>query len=80
MFSLQGKTAVVTGAGSGIGQAIANTLAAAGAFVYVTDRDEKGVQETVAQITAAGGQAAYKLLDVTSEENCNAVAAEVLKE
>lgn len=80
MFSLQGKVAVVTGAGSGIGQSIANTLAAAGAFVYATDRDEKGIQETVAQIEAAGGQATFKVLDVTSEENCNALAAQVLQE
>src|SRR5688500_19292727 len=39
MFRLDGKTALVTGGGSGIGEAIARTLAAAGATTYVTDRD-----------------------------------------
>ena len=39
MFRLDNKTALVTGAGSGIGEAIAHTLARAGALVYVADRD-----------------------------------------
>ena len=47
MFSLENKTCLVTGAASGIGAAIAETFARAKAFVYVTDRDEKGGHQTV---------------------------------
>ena len=75
MFSLDGKTALVTGAGSGIGEAIAQTLARAGAFVYVTDHhDESG-----ARVTAAIGErrAQFLRLDVTSEADC-ARAAETV--
>jgi len=78
MFSLQGKTALVTGAGSGIGAAIAKTFAEAGARVFVTDRDETGGRQTVADITASGRTADFLGLDVTSEEQCAEVAAAVL--
>ena len=50
MFSLQNKITLVTGAGSGIGAAIAETFARAGAKVFVADRDEKAGGETVARI------------------------------
>ena len=77
MFSLQNKIALVTGAGSGIGQAIAETFAKAGAFVFVTDRDEATGRETIAHIQAAGGTAEFLALDVTSEAACEAVALTV---
>ena len=57
MFSLKGKSAVVTGAGSGIGQAIALALAKQGAFVDVLEIDGQAAGETVEQIRFAGGQA-----------------------
>ena len=56
MFSLAGKTALVTGAGSGIGAAIAEMFARAGARVFATDRDEAAARETAARITAASGK------------------------
>jgi len=55
MFGLNGKIAVVTGAGSGIGRAIASTFAAQGAHVFVLDRDQRSADETVGGIHAAGG-------------------------
>jgi NAD(P)-dependent dehydrogenase (short-subunit alcohol dehydrogenase family) len=76
-FSLQGKIALVTGAGSGIGAAIAEAFAQAGAFVWVTDRDEAGGIATTARIRAQNGQAEFKRLDVTIEADCESSAREV---
>lgn len=70
MFSLQNKTALVTGAASGIGAAIADVFARAGSHVYVADLDVKGGAEAAARINAAGGRAEFIALDVTSEEQC----------
>ena len=77
MFSLQSKTALVTGAGSGIGAAIAETLARAGAFVFVTDRDEPAGRAVTARIQAAGGSAEFLALDVAREDACESVARTV---
>ena len=77
MFALANKTALVTGAGSGIGAAIAETLARAGAFVFVTDRDAQGGNETVARIEAQSGHAQFLLLDVASEPDCQAALSSV---
>lgn len=66
-LSLEGKVALVTGAGAGIGAAIATTLAEAGAAVVVNDIDLARAQETVAAIEVAGGQARAVQADVTSE-------------
>jgi NAD(P)-dependent dehydrogenase (short-subunit alcohol dehydrogenase family) len=57
MFRLDGKTAVVTGAGSGIGRAIARVFAAQGARVYVFERDDASAADAVAEVRAAGGNA-----------------------
>jgi len=65
MFDLQGKTAVVTGAGQNVGAGIARALAAQGATVHVNDIVGERAQETVDQITAAGGSAATAPFDVT---------------
>ena len=67
MFSLAKKIALVTGAGSGIGAAIAETFAQAGARVFVADRDEAGMQRTCEKIAASGGAAHALKLDITNE-------------
>jgi NAD(P)-dependent dehydrogenase (short-subunit alcohol dehydrogenase family) len=77
MFSLQNKTALITGAASGIGAAIAETFASAGAHVFVTDRDEKAGRATAENIRAANGQADWLLLDVTNELDCESAAQSV---
>jgi len=77
MFSLQNKIALITGAGSGIGAAIAETFVRANAFVYVTDRDEKSGHETVARIRAHKGEAEFIGFDVTDEGLCQRAADQV---
>lgn len=77
MFRLDQKISLVTGAGSGIGAAIAEIFAKAGAFVFVTDRDEKGGNETAARIKASGGTAEFMKLDVADEASCAAAAKAV---
>ena len=69
MFSLIGKTALITGAASGIGAAMADVFARAGAVVYVADRDDAAGQRVCTAITSAGGQAAFVPLDVTREQD-----------
>ncbi|NMB39495.1 MAG: SDR family NAD(P)-dependent oxidoreductase, partial [Firmicutes bacterium] len=56
-MKLAGKTAIVTGAGSGIGRAIAVLFAKEGAKVVLTDIDQQSLNDTTAQIKAEGGQA-----------------------
>jgi len=72
MFSLTNKHAVVTGAGSGIGKAVALLLAKQGATVYVTDINLEQANEVVKEITAAGGTAEAKVLDVSNQQNVEA--------
>lgn len=62
---LKDKTAIVTGAGLGIGRGVAIDYAREGANVVVADIDEKTGKETVAQIKAAGGNALFHYLDAT---------------
>jgi NAD(P)-dependent dehydrogenase (short-subunit alcohol dehydrogenase family) len=72
MFRLDGKIAVVTGAGSGIGRAIANTFTTAGARVFVLDRDTRAGEETAANLRAKGGMATAIACDVASAESVQA--------
>jgi 2-keto-3-deoxy-L-fuconate dehydrogenase len=78
MFSLANKSALVTGAGSGIGAAIAETFARAGARVFVTDRDPKTGRATADRITAAGSRAEFLLLDISDAAQCAETARTVL--
>ncbi len=61
---LKGKTAVVTGASSGIGRAIAETLGAAGAHVFLAGRTREAMDESKTKIEASGGKATVITLDV----------------
>ena len=74
MFSLSGKVALVTGAASGIGEAIAHALAGAGAMVYVTDRDAENGRRVAGDIAAAGHASRFLPLDVTEESQCRTAA------
>jgi 2-hydroxycyclohexanecarboxyl-CoA dehydrogenase len=74
-MSLEGKVAVVTGAASGIGRAIALQLANDGAAVAVWDLNGAGAEETVAMITTEGGKAMACVGDAASEEGIAASAA-----
>ncbi|WP_293397570.1 SDR family oxidoreductase, partial [Nevskia sp.] len=66
LFSLKGKVALVTGAGSGMGRRFANTLADAGAKVICVARNKARLEEVVAQIQKAGGEAIAIDADVGS--------------
>lgn len=70
---LEGKAAIITGAGSGIGRATAQLFAREGASVVVSDISEKGGQETVALIARAGGQAAFVKADISKTADVQAM-------
>lgn len=74
-YGLEGKVALVTGAGGGIGRAAAEAFARSGASVMVSDVNEAGGAETVAMIEAAGGKAAFVRCDVSKAEEVKAMVA-----
>jgi 3-oxoacyl-[acyl-carrier protein] reductase len=65
-FTLSGKSAIVTGAGRGIGRAIATRLASCGASVLINDLDETSASDTAAAVRQSGGRAESLAGDVTS--------------
>jgi len=77
---LDGRIALVTGAGQGNGKAIAKGLAKAGASIVVTDLNDGSAKAVAAEINAAGGKAVAYKLDVTSKDACHALAATVASE
>ncbi len=77
MFRLDQKHALVTGAGSGIGKAIAQLFAEAGATVCVTDLDSDGGNRTVEEIRSRGGKASFERLDVSVPEQSLALAERI---
>ena len=76
---LQGKVCLITGAGSGIGQATARLFAREGAQVVVADVDDRGARSTVASIRKSGGEAVAEHADVTDEQDTITLAAKVAK-
>ena len=73
-FDLAGKVALVTGASSGIGRALASTLAQAGASVMLAARREDELAAAAADIRAAGGQAATVAVDLADRKALRAAA------
>ena len=79
MGRLDGKVSVITGAGSGIGQASARLFAREGSRVVVSDIDLTAAQATVDEIVAAGGEAVAEQVDVTDQAQTVALASRVAK-
>jgi len=75
---LEGRVAVVTGAGQGIGRSIAERYAAEGAKVAVVDIVEDNAKETVDIITKNGGEALAVICDVSKRESVNAAAQQTV--
>ena len=78
-FRVDGKVALVTGAARGIGACSARLLAAAGAKVVVTDVESGLAEQVVREIRQAGGEAIALRLDVTDEEQWQAVIGEAVQ-
>lgn len=77
VFRLDGQVAVITGAGSGIGEAVAATFAAVGARVVLADIDHKSAARAAAGIVASGGEAWACPLDVRNEKEVDRCFADV---
>jgi len=76
---LEGKVALITGAGSGIGRASAATFAREGAAVMVADLNEAGAEETAASIVANGGRASARRCDVTQRDDVERLVAHTIE-
>ncbi len=77
-FSLAGRTAVITGAGSGIGRETARVFGQAGAQVIITDVNEPGLAETSRLVVSAGTAAITRLTDVSNRADVEALGDEAL--
>ena len=78
-FDLTGRTALITGGGSGIGKGCAKILADAGANVFVIGRRESKLQEVCEEIRGQGGFCDYFAADLSREENCEAMVQACVK-
>jgi NAD(P)-dependent dehydrogenase (short-subunit alcohol dehydrogenase family) len=78
-FRLDGKVAVITGGGSGIGRAIALKFAASGATVHILDVSQKDAESVAAEIGKAGETAASYACDVSSQQQVRATFGEIAR-
>jgi len=78
--SVEGKVALITGSGSGMGRATSYVFAEAGAKVVVSDINKKQIEEVSSEINSSSGTCLKQILDVTNQENINEVIANVIKE
>ncbi|MCH7626830.1 MAG: SDR family NAD(P)-dependent oxidoreductase, partial [Chloroflexi bacterium] len=79
-FSLEGRTAIVTGGGRGIGRAIALVLAEAGADVVVTARTQSEIAQTAKEVEALGRRALALQADVSSSSQVDSMVERALDE
>ncbi len=80
LFSLEGKTALVTGASSGLGVAFARGLARAGANVVVTARRQEMIDQTAEMVRSIGPKASAWTADITNEEQIEGLFARTVEE
>ena len=80
IFSLKGKTAVITGGASGIGKAIAHRFAAQGASVYILEFNEEKGEETLEEIVKNGGKAKFYECDVSHQEQVKHIMAQIAED
>ena len=78
--SVEGKVALITGSGSGMGRATSYVFAEAGAKVVVSDINEKQSEEVSSEINSSSGTCLKQILDVTNQENIKEVIANVIEE
>lgn len=78
-FRLEGKSAIVTGGGSGIGRAIAHKFAANGAAVHIVDISAKDTEAVAAEISSAGGTASAHACDVGNQPEIVARFSEIFQ-
>jgi len=79
-FRLDGKNAVITGAGRGIGEALAIALSEAGAAVAVVGRDRQGIERTAETINSQGGRSVAIWADVTTPEGVETAVTETVSQ
>lgn len=78
-FSLEGKSAIITGGASGIGEAITTTFADQGAYVHILEFNAESGVQTVKDITEKGGKANFYECDVSNHKQVKDIVAEIAK-